>query len=154
MNVLSIPVSIKSTLFQHLEIKPDVSLFLEICLTFFLKEKSTSAHLSCQLCPSNAKLFAESVENTSAAGRTLLTHCQTAQFWDKYCKTTSFWRWRPSVFTSNWPILTLSQIAWTLMHFVHAQDETTHGFQVDAGEKGLGRGDMLIETSSKHSIRS
>lgn len=65
----------KSAPFRHFEIKPDFSLLLEICLTF-LKEKSSSAHLSCQLCPSNAKLFAESVEkgDTSAAGRALLTH--------------------------------------------------------------------------------
>lgn len=47
---------------------------------------------------------------------------------------------------SNSLILALSQIAWTLVHFAHVWDGTTHTFQVEAGEEGLGRGDMLIQT--------
>lgn len=46
---------------------------------------------------------------------------------------------------SNSLILALSQIAWTLVHFAHVWDGT-HTFQVEAGEEGLGRGDMLIQT--------
>lgn len=108
-------------------------------LSDLLKEISTSAHLSCQLCPSYTELFAESVEkgDTSAAGRALLTHT-VKLFWDNYCKTASLCRWRHSIFTSNNPTLSLPQTACIRCTVC------MHTHRVVDGVKGIGHNGIVF----------
>lgn len=66
------------------------------------------------------------------------TYCQTAQFWDNYCKTASLCRWRHLVFTGNRPVLSLTPKLGALSVCGRCQGSRTqqHSFQI---EEGMGR---------------